>query len=107
MLDEDVYLVSRIIDEQGFASVVARTAVDALARADEIELVTEHGQQAVVRKEKTMILLGGIFGKRNTTGDLKVEELRTDKVRLEVEEQSHGGHVNGCVKEIRRRPPLR
>ena len=28
LLDEDVYLVSRIIDEQGFASVVARTAVE-------------------------------------------------------------------------------
>ena len=35
-----------------------------------------------------MNILGGIFGKGNTIEDLKVQDLRKEKVRLEVEEQS-------------------
>ena len=44
-----VHLVSSIVEEEGFASNVALEAIGALVSAKEIEVVTEQGEQAIVR----------------------------------------------------------
>ena len=48
-----VYLVSNVIEEEGFASNVALEAIEALVSTNEIEVVTEQGEKAIVRLERS------------------------------------------------------
>ena len=54
VLDGVAYLVSRVIDEEGFAPGVARATIDALTTAKEVELVTEHGQEEAIVKRSEL-----------------------------------------------------
>ncbi len=46
-----VYLVRRIVKEEGFRSSVVHEAIVALFSAKEVEVVTEQGEEAIVKKE--------------------------------------------------------
>jgi hypothetical protein len=51
MKDSGIYLVSRLVDEAGFAPGVAKTAAESLAQEQEVFLIEERGELAIVRKE--------------------------------------------------------
>ena len=51
MRETSVYLASRMEDEEGFSPNVAREAIASLSSNNEIEMVTENGESAIVRKE--------------------------------------------------------
>ena len=51
MRKTSVYLASRVEDEEGFPPNVAREAIASLSSNNEIEMVTENGESAIVRKE--------------------------------------------------------
>ena len=51
MRETSVYLASRMEDEEGFSPNVAREAIASLSSNNEIEVVTENGESAIVRKE--------------------------------------------------------
>ena len=43
--------MSRLVDEAGFAPGVAKTAAESLAQEQEVFLIEERGELAIVRKE--------------------------------------------------------
>ena len=51
--DSAIYLVSRLVDEAGFAPGVAKTAAESLAQEQEAFLIEERGELAIVRKENS------------------------------------------------------
>ena len=48
--ESDVYLLSRLVDEQGFTGGVARAAALAEEKAGELELTDEYGEEALIKK---------------------------------------------------------